>query len=92
MANIDIATIIVWLIVGALGGYIAGMIVKMRSRGFGIVGNIVVGLIGALIGGFLFKQFNINIAGDVAISANDVIAAIVGSLILLIILTFIRRR
>lgn len=92
MQNLDVATIIVWLIVGALGGYIAGMIVKMRSRGFGVVGNIVIGLIGALIGGFLFKQFNVNIAGDVAIKANDVIAAVVGSLILLLVLAFIRRR
>lgn len=92
MQNLDVATIIVWLIVGALGGYIAGMIVKMRSRGFGVVGNIVIGLIGALVGGFLFKQFNVNIAGDVAIKANDVIAAVVGSLILLIVLAFIRRR
>lgn len=92
MQNLDVATIIVWLIVGALGGYIAGMIVKMRSRGFGVVGNIVIGLIGALVGGFLFKQFNVNIAGDVAIKANDVIAAVVGSLILLLVLAFIRRR
>lgn len=88
----DVAAIIVWLIVGALGGYIAGMIVKMRSRGFGVVGNIVIGLIGALIGGFLFDFFKISVAGDVVIEANDVIAAIVGSIILLVVLTLIRRK
>jgi uncharacterized membrane protein YeaQ/YmgE (transglycosylase-associated protein family) len=89
--QVDVATIIVWLIVGALGGYIAGMIVKMRSRGFGVLGNIVIGLIGALIGGLLFEVLNINVAGNMAISANDVIAAVVGSLILLVLLAFIRR-
>lgn len=88
----DVAAIIVWLIVGALGGYIAGMIVKMRSRGFGVVGNIVIGLIGALIGGFLFDFFKISVAGDVVIEANDVIAAIVGSIILLVVLTLICRK
>ena len=90
--ELDVAAIIVWLIVGALGGYIAGMIVKMRSRGFGVVGNIVIGLIGALIGGFLFDFFKISVAGDVVIEANDVIAAIVGSIILLVVLTLIRRK
>lgn len=90
--QVDVSTIIVWLIVGALGGYIAGMIVKMRQSGFGVVGNIVIGLVGAVIGGFLFHQFNINIASDVVITANDVIAAIVGSIILIVILAFVRRR
>jgi len=89
--QVDVATIIVWLIVGALGGYIAGMIVRMRSRGFGVIGNIAIGLIGALIGGLLFEALHINIAGNVMISANDVIAAVVGSLILLLVLAFVRR-
>ncbi|MGB7341682.1 MAG: GlsB/YeaQ/YmgE family stress response membrane protein, partial [Phototrophicaceae bacterium] len=70
---------------------VAGMIVKGRKRGFGLIGNIVIGLIGAFIGGILFDFFNINIAGDIAFSANDLIAAIVGSLILLAILVVVRR-
>lgn len=90
--QIDFAALVVWLIVGALGGYVAGMVVKMRQGGFGVIGNIVIGLIGALIGGFLFDFFNISVAGDVSISADDVIAAIVGSIILIVVLAFIRRK
>jgi uncharacterized membrane protein YeaQ/YmgE (transglycosylase-associated protein family) len=90
--QIDFAALVVWLIVGGLGGYIAGMLIKMRQSGFGVVGNIVIGLVGALIGGFLFDFFNISVAGDVSISADDVIAAIVGSMILIIVLAFIRRK
>jgi uncharacterized membrane protein YeaQ/YmgE (transglycosylase-associated protein family) len=90
--QVDVSTIIVWLIVGALGGYIAGMIVRLRQSGFGVVGNIAIGLIGALIGGLLFEVLNINIAGNVSISANDVIAAVVGSIILIVVLAFVRRR
>ena len=81
----------VWIIIGGLAGAVAGMIVKGRKRGFGLIGNIVIGLIGAFIGGILFDFFNINIAGDIAFSANDLIAAIVGSLILLAILVVVRR-
>ena len=89
--QMDLASLIVWLIVGALGGYIAGMIIRLRQRGFGVVGNIVIGLIGALIGGFLFDAFNIQVAGDVVIEANDVIAAVVGSMILIVVLSIVRR-
>lgn len=82
--------IVVWLIIGALGGYIAGIIIRDRKRGFGLIGNIVIGLIGALIGGFLFEAFSISIT-SATIPIDAVIAAVVGSLILVALLTIIRR-
>ena len=44
--------VIFWLIIGALAGWIAGNL--MRGGGFGLVGNIVVGIVGALVGGWVF--------------------------------------
>lgn len=85
--------IIVWIIIGGFAGSVASMIVRGRRRGFGVLSNIVIGLIGAFIGGIVFQFFNITIPGADAIvfSANDLIAAIAGSLILLFVLFVIRR-
>lgn len=87
----DIGQLIVWLIIGGLAGAVAGFIVKGRKRGFGLIGNIIIGLIGALIGGVVFDFFSINVAGNIQFTANDLIAAIVGSLILLFALFLVRR-
>jgi len=91
MGALSTGQIIVWVIIGGLAGAVAGMIVRGRKRGFGVIGNIVIGLIGALIGGIIFDYFNVNLAGDIVFSANDLIAAIVGSLILLFVLFLVRR-
>ena len=90
MVTIDLVSLFVWLIIGALGGYIAGIIIRDRRRGFGMIGNIVIGLIGALLGGFLFEAFNISIT-SATIPIDAVIAAVVGSLILIFVLSVIRR-
>lgn len=91
MITLSAGQLFVWIIIGGLAGAVAGMIVKGRKRGFGLIGNIIIGLIGAFIGGILFDFFNINIAGDIIFSANDLISAIVGSLILLALLVVVRR-
>ena len=44
--------IIAWLVVGAIAGYLAGMLVK-GDEGLGVIGHIVLGIVGALVGGFL---------------------------------------
>ncbi|MBN1283818.1 MAG: GlsB/YeaQ/YmgE family stress response membrane protein [Anaerolineae bacterium] len=91
--NISLGQVIVWLIVGALAGSLAGMIVTRRRKGYGPLTNIVLGLIGAVIGGFLFKLLNINLGlGEIAISFDDLVAAFVGSLILLGIVALLMRR
>lgn len=91
MITMSAGQVIVWIIIGGLAGAIAGMIVKGRRRGFGLLTNIMIGLIGAFIGGILFDALNINVAGDIVFSANDLVAAIVGSLILLALLVVVRR-
>lgn len=84
--------IIVWLIVGALAGSLVGMIVKRTKEGFGHATNIGIGLVGALIGGFIFKIFRIDLGlGDIAVSLEDLVAAFLGSLIFLLVVWIIRK-
>jgi len=76
--------VIVWIIVGLLGGSLAALIITRERKGFGILRNLAVGLIGALVGGFLFRVLGIFPALDkVAISLRDVVAAVIGSLLVL---------
>ena len=89
---ITIGQVIVWLIVGALAGSLTGMVMTRSRQGFGRWTNLGVGLIGALIGGFLFNLFNINLGlGELAITFEDLLAAFIGSLILLGIIAFLQR-
>jgi uncharacterized membrane protein YeaQ/YmgE (transglycosylase-associated protein family) len=82
----DPTTIVIWLVIGAIAGWLAGVI--MKGYGFGLIGNIVVGIIGAVIAGWLLPRLGIYIgAGFVP----QVINAVIGAVILLIIIGFIRR-
>jgi uncharacterized membrane protein YeaQ/YmgE (transglycosylase-associated protein family) len=78
--------LIIWLIVGALAGWIAGLIVK--GYGFGLIGNIIVGIIGAVIAGWLLPRLGIVIGSGFVAS---LINAIIGAVILLVIIGLIRR-
>jgi len=78
--------IIVWLIVGGLAGTLAGRLVTMKKEGLGRWTNLVVGLIGALIGGGLFKVFHIDLGlGEIKITFEDLIAAFLGSLLFIVL-------
>ena len=77
--------IVVWLIVGALAGSLAGIVVKRSKEGFGRVANVGIGLVGALVGGFVFKIFNINLGlSNIVVSFEDLVEAFIGSLIFLL--------
>ena len=82
----SIEALIIWLIVGAIAGWLAGLIVK--GYGFGLIGNIVVGIIGAVIAGWLLPRLGIVIgAGFIAAIIN----AVIGAVILLVIIGLVRR-
>ena len=68
---------IMFLIIGGLAGWIAGQITK--GRGFGILGNLVVGVVGAVLGGFLFSV--VGLSGTNII--GSLITAVVGAVVLL---------
>lgn len=78
-------SLIIFLIVGAIAGWLAGLI--MRGSGFGIVGNIIIGIIGAVIGGFLFGLLGIRAGGFF----GSLVAAVIGAVILLFIIKLIKR-
>ena len=82
----DAQSIIIWLIVGAIAGWLAGMVV--RGGGFGLIGDIIVGIIGAVIAGWLLPRIGIFIGGGFIAA---VINAFIGAVILLIILRLLRR-
>src|ERR1700731_668392 len=81
----DVQAFIIWLIVGAIAGWLAGMVV--RGGGFGLIGDITVGIIGAVIAGWLGPRVGIIIAGG---SVAAVINAFVGAVMLLIIPRLVR--
>jgi len=78
--------IIIWLIVGAIAGWLAGMVVK--GGGFGLIGDIIVGIIGAVIAGWLLPRLGIYIGGGIVAAIID---AFIGAVILLIILRLVKR-
>ncbi len=82
-------SIIVWIIVGALAGWIASMIMKTDAS-MGALANIVVGIIGAFIGGWVVGLFGVNVA-DGQLNIPSVLTAILGACILLAILKAVRR-
>ena len=90
--QIDVGQVIVWVILGSLAGTLASMLFyRARSR-FQDIGNIVVGMLGAIIGGALFGALGINFnLPTLTFSLDDLIAAFVGSLILLLVIRLLRR-
>jgi len=83
---VDVQTLLVFLIVGAVAGWLAGVIVK--GHGFGLVGNIIVGIVGAFLAGWLLPMLGIAIGGGIVAA---IINALIGAVILLVIIGFIRR-
>ena len=77
--------IVVWIIVGLIGGSLAGLLVTWQRKGFGLLRNLGMGLIGAFVGGLLFRLFGLFQGLDaVVIPLRDVVAACVGSLLVLV--------
>ncbi|MBC6942628.1 MAG: GlsB/YeaQ/YmgE family stress response membrane protein [Xanthomonadales bacterium] len=81
-----IESILVFLVVGAVAGWLAGQIVK--GHGFGLVGNIVVGIVGAFIAGWLLPTIGLSIGGGIIAA---IINALVGAVILLVLIGLIKR-
>ncbi|MDP2737815.1 MAG: GlsB/YeaQ/YmgE family stress response membrane protein [Pseudorhodobacter sp.] len=81
-----LTTILVIVIIGALAGWLAGLIVK--GYGFGLLGNIVVGIVGAFIAGLLFPRLGVSLGSGIA---GSVLHATIGAVILLLLIKVIRR-
>ncbi|ASL48707.1 MULTISPECIES: GlsB/YeaQ/YmgE family stress response membrane protein [Paraburkholderia] len=78
--------IIAWLIIGAIAGWLAGVLVK--GGGFGLIVDIIVGIVGAFIGGWLAGVLHISLGGG---WIGSIITAVIGAVILLFLVRLVRR-
>jgi uncharacterized membrane protein YeaQ/YmgE (transglycosylase-associated protein family) len=78
-------SVIAWLIIGAIAGWLAGILVK--GYGFGLIGNIVVGILGAAIAGIIAPRLGLYTAS----TAGNIVAATLGAVILLFLIGLVRR-
>lgn len=79
-------TLVLWLFIGLIAGWLASAVV---GGGYGVVGDIVVGIVGAFLGGWLFRALGIGAPGSGIVST--IIVAFVGACLLLLILRAIHR-
>ena len=83
----NLTAMLVWLIIGAIAGWAAGEV--MRGRGFGLVGNLVVGILGALLGGWLFGLLGLDVGTGFPI--GSLVTAFLGAVVLLALVGAVRR-
>jgi uncharacterized membrane protein YeaQ/YmgE (transglycosylase-associated protein family) len=81
-----VESLLIFLLIGAIAGWLAGIVV--RGGGFGLIGDIVVGVIGSFIGGWLFGLLHVARGSGFL---GSVVGAFVGAVALLLILRLVRR-
>ncbi len=74
-----------FLLVGLIAGWLAGKLT--RGAGFGVIGDIVVGIIGAFVGGFLFRLIGLHAGGTI----GSIIVATVGAVVLVLVVRAIKK-
>lgn len=75
-----------FLLIGLIAGWLAGKV--FRGRGFGVIGNIIVGILGALVGGYLFRMAGFTAYGTL----GSLLTAFIGAIVLLAIMGWIARK
>ncbi len=86
----DPINIIVWIIVGAIAGWLASIVMK-TNRSQGLVTDIIVGILGGFIGGFVLSALNIG-GAVTGLNLSSILVAFIGAVILLFILRALRGR
>ncbi len=74
-----------FLIIGAVAGWLAGVI--MKGGGFGLIGNLIVGIIGAFIGGYLLNLLGVSYGGDI----GALVSAVIGAVVLLFVVGLVKK-
>ena len=78
---------LVWiLVVGAVAGWLAGQI--MKGRGFGVIGNIVVGIVGAFVGNWLLTTLGVSLGSGLL---GSILSALIGAIVLLFVIGLIKK-
>jgi len=78
--------IIIWLIIGAVAGWLAGQV--MKGGGFGLVGDIVLGIVGAVVAGWLLPRLGLYIGGGLL---GDIINATIGAILVIFVIRLVAR-
>ena len=81
--TIDPSNVITWIIVGVIAGWLAGLM--MKGGGYGLVGDVIVGLIGAVVGGFLFGLLGVGYSGIL----SNIVVAFLGACLLIAVVRFV---
>ncbi len=76
--------IIAWIVLGAIAGYLAGLLVK-GDEGLGIIGHVVLGIVGALLGGFLASVFLNTNPIDGPLDISSIVTATIGAIIVVVV-------
>ncbi|MEZ5946987.1 MAG: GlsB/YeaQ/YmgE family stress response membrane protein [Hyphomonas sp.] len=79
-------SLVIFLLIGAVAGWLSGVIVK--GYGFGILGNIVVGILGAFVAGFVFPALHISLGAGLV---GAIIHSTIGAVILLLLVRVLKR-
>lgn len=79
-------SLLIMLLIGAVAGWLAGLIVK--GYGYGLVGNIVIGIIGAFLAGLIFPELGFSIGSGIA---GAIVHATIGAVILLLLIRLVKR-
>lgn len=83
-------SIIAWIVVGAIAGYLAGFLVK-GDEGLGVIGHVILGIVGALVGGFLAGIiFNRDLTSGINI--ETIIVATIGAIVTVLVVSAITGR
>ena len=83
--------IISWLILGAIAGYLAGFLVK-GDEGLGVIGHIVLGIVGALVGGFLAGALFGSDPIDGAFDISSIVVATIGAVLTVVVVSMVTSR
>lgn len=84
-------SIIAWIILGAIAGYLAGFFVK-GDEGLGVIGHIVLGIVGALVGGFLASALFNSKPIDGPFDISSIVVATIGAIITVLVVSMITGR
>lgn len=83
--EIALGSVVIWLLIGLIAGWLAGELTK--GSGFGVLGNIIIGIVGAILGGVVLGAVGIDPGGFV----GEVIQALIGALVLIALISIVKR-
>lgn len=82
----DLTGLVIFLLIGAIAGWLAGTLLK--GRGFGLIGNIVAGVVGSFVGGWLFKTLGISLGAGVV---GTILTSAIGAIVVLVLVGLVKR-